>query len=100
MPAICSFFATSRTSSFTGFELPLRDAVHGRGAQGETHHRLRSLRCGGVRAALRDDKLGLIDNWLRHIQDVVQKHAALIARIEDETERVSKLCELNASSKS
>lgn len=51
--------------------------------------------CGGVRAALRDDKLGLIDNWLRHVQDVKQKHAALLARIEDEGQRVSKLCELN-----
>src|SRR5262249_22280556 len=32
--------------------------------------------CGGVLAALRDDKLGLIDNWLRHVQDVRRKHHA------------------------
>ena len=32
--------------------------------------------CGGVQAALRDDKLGLIDNWLRHVQDVGAKHRA------------------------
>jgi carbonic anhydrase len=51
--------------------------------------------CGGVRAALENSKLGLIDNWLRHVQDVAAKHAALLASITDETERASKLCELN-----
>jgi carbonic anhydrase len=51
--------------------------------------------CGGVRAALLNLKLGLIDNWLRHIQDVVQKHMGLLAKIEEEAERVDKLCELN-----
>jgi carbonic anhydrase len=51
--------------------------------------------CGGVRAALLNSRLGLIDNWLRHIQDVMQKHAAWLAEIADESERVDKLCELN-----
>jgi carbonic anhydrase len=51
--------------------------------------------CGGVKAALLNLKLGLIDNWLRHIQDVMQKHEALLAGIADEPVRVDKLCELN-----
>ena len=51
--------------------------------------------CGGVRAALRDEKLGLIDNWLRHIQDVGAKHRAQLEAIADENERAARLCELN-----
>jgi carbonic anhydrase len=51
--------------------------------------------CGGVRAALLNLKLGLIDNWLRHIQDVMQKHERLLAGVEGESARVDKLCELN-----
>lgn len=51
--------------------------------------------CGGVRAALRSDRLGLIDNWLRHIQDVRQKHEAILTPISDETIRCDRLCELN-----
>jgi carbonic anhydrase len=51
--------------------------------------------CGGVLAALRDDRLGLIDNWLRHIQDVREKHAKEISELPSETERHSRLCELN-----
>jgi carbonic anhydrase len=51
--------------------------------------------CGGVKAALLNYKLGLIDNWLRHVQDVRQKHEALLAGVEDESQRVDKLCELN-----
>ncbi len=50
--------------------------------------------CGGVRAALENSSLGLIDNWLRHVQDVRQKHDALLARI-SEDERLNRLCELN-----
>ena len=50
--------------------------------------------CGGVRAALENSSLGLIDNWLRHVQDVRQKHDALLAQI-SEDERLNKLCELN-----
>jgi carbonic anhydrase len=51
--------------------------------------------CGGVRAALEGKKLGLIDNWLRHVQDVTLKHAAHLACYRDESERVNRLCELN-----
>ena len=51
--------------------------------------------CGGVRAALRDDRLGLIDNWLRHVQDVRQKHEAALAAIPEEEPRWDRLCELN-----
>lgn len=51
--------------------------------------------CGGVRAALHDDRLGLIDNWLRHVQDVYQKHRALLANISDSVEQSNRLCELN-----
>ena len=51
--------------------------------------------CGGVQAALRGDELGLIENWLRHIQDVQQKHVDLLNSIEDFDGRVNRLCELN-----
>jgi carbonic anhydrase len=50
--------------------------------------------CGGVQAALDNSRLGLIDNWLRHVQDVRQKHEALLAVV-DEAQRLNKLCELN-----
>lgn len=51
--------------------------------------------CGGVRAALDHAKLGLTENWLRHVQDVRSKHAATIAAIEDPDLRLRRLCELN-----
>jgi carbonic anhydrase len=51
--------------------------------------------CGGVRAAMEDSRLGLIDNWLRHIQDVKGKHRELLSGIADEQERLDRLCELN-----
>ena len=51
--------------------------------------------CGGVRAALRNDKLGLIDNWLRHVQDVGGKHRAKLDALPTEEERHDRLCELN-----
>jgi carbonic anhydrase len=51
--------------------------------------------CGGVLAALRDDKLGLIDNWLRHVQDVRGKHRTQLDALPDETRRHERLCELN-----
>ena len=50
--------------------------------------------CGGVRAALTGERLGLIDNWLRHIQDVRDKHAGLLAPLGDEA-ALDRLCELN-----
>jgi carbonic anhydrase len=51
--------------------------------------------CGGVLAALRDDKLGLIDNWLRHVQDVRWKHQAQLNALATEAQRHDRLCELN-----
>lgn len=51
--------------------------------------------CGGVQAAMQNLQFGLIDNWLRHVQDVMHKHAAKIDSITDETERLNRLCELN-----
>ena len=51
--------------------------------------------CGGVLAALRDEKLGLIDNWLRHVQDVRWKHHLQLDELEDEQRRHDRLCELN-----
>jgi carbonic anhydrase len=51
--------------------------------------------CGGVRAALRNNRLGLIDNWLRHVQDVQQKHKSCLVEIGDEGKRHDRLCELN-----
>ena len=51
--------------------------------------------CGGVRAALEARPLGLIDNWLRHVQDVSAKHAALPDAIPAGEARVDRLCELN-----
>jgi carbonic anhydrase len=50
--------------------------------------------CGGVLAALRDDRLGLIDNWLRHVQDVRVKHHATLEAL-PAAERHARLCELN-----
>jgi carbonic anhydrase len=51
--------------------------------------------CGGVRAAMQDQRFGLIDNWLRHVQDVRDKHEAQLARLADDEARVRRLCELN-----
>jgi carbonic anhydrase len=51
--------------------------------------------CGGVGAALRDDRLGLVDNWLRHVQDVRWKHQQELENIPSEDGRHNRLCELN-----
>ncbi len=51
--------------------------------------------CGGVQAALRNSRMGLIDNWLRHVQDVAREHDAELQRLADESQRVNRLCELN-----
>lgn len=51
--------------------------------------------CGGVLAALQNARLGLIDNWLRHIQDVAEKHTELLLKRTEETKRHERLCELN-----
>jgi len=51
--------------------------------------------CGGVKAAMENLSLGLIDNWLRHVQDVMRSHEPTLARIVDDESRLDKLCELN-----
>jgi carbonic anhydrase len=51
--------------------------------------------CGGVQAAMRNLQFGLIDNWLRHVQDVLHVHETFLSGIEDEGERLDRLCELN-----
>jgi carbonic anhydrase len=51
--------------------------------------------CGGVVAAHDHLKLGLIDNWLRHVQDVAQRHRNLLANKKGREERIARLCELN-----
>ena len=51
--------------------------------------------CGGVKVALENAELGLINNWLRHIQDIAQIHEDSLNRIEDFDARLNKLCELN-----
>ena len=51
--------------------------------------------CGGVHAALNGTRVGLADNWLRHVGDVAQKHAALLDEVELDALRHARLCELN-----
>ena len=51
--------------------------------------------CSGVLAALRRDRIGLSDNWLRHLQDVREKHGKHIAGVTGDTASCDRLCELN-----
>ena len=50
--------------------------------------------CGGVRAVVRCERVGLADNWLRHVQDVKEKHEACLGGL-DQTAVSARLCELN-----
>ena len=51
--------------------------------------------CGGVQAVLEQRRLGLVDNWLRHVGDVLLKHRARIDEVELDSLRHARLCELN-----
>ena len=51
--------------------------------------------CSGVQAALRRERIGLSDNWLRHVQDVGQKHEKVLASTGDDSTASDRLCELN-----
>ena len=51
--------------------------------------------CSGVQTALRRHRIGLSDNWLRHIQDVQRKHASNLGQFSAEAETFRRLCELN-----
>ena len=51
--------------------------------------------CSGVRAALRGDRIGLADNWLRHVKDVAEKHLTCVRAVRGEQLQTNRLCELN-----
>ncbi len=51
--------------------------------------------CGGVLGVLRGERLGLVDNWLRHVQDVREAHREVLDALDTEAERHARLCELN-----
>jgi carbonic anhydrase len=51
--------------------------------------------CSGVSVAIQNQRVGLADNWLRHVQDVGSKHDAHIAMMSDLPQRIDRLCELN-----
>ncbi len=51
--------------------------------------------CGGVRAALENLRLGLVDHWIRHVHDVARVHRQALDRIDDPQVRLDRLCELN-----
>jgi carbonic anhydrase len=51
--------------------------------------------CGGIKAAMGNDSVGIIDNWIRHIKDVYRLHKIELDAIEDETERFNRFVELN-----
>lgn len=51
--------------------------------------------CGGVRAALEDARLGLVDGWIAHVRQVVRRHTATLEALPDVESRLARLCELN-----
>ena len=51
--------------------------------------------CNGVQAAMKKQRLGLVDNWLMHIQDTANKYKAELEKIDDENQRWELLCEIN-----
>ncbi|MBC5863375.1 carbonate dehydratase [Flavobacterium turcicum] len=51
--------------------------------------------CGGIKAAMGNQSIGIIDNWIRHIKDVYRLHHAHLDSIEDETTRFNTFVELN-----
>jgi len=53
--------------------------------------------CGGVAAAMKDQQLGLVDNWLRNIRDVYYNNLTAFKVLQDEKARVDRLCELNVA---
>jgi carbonic anhydrase len=52
--------------------------------------------CGGVKAAMGNQSIGIIDNWIRHIKDVYRLHHTYLDSIIDETDRFNKFVEINA----
>jgi carbonic anhydrase len=51
--------------------------------------------CGGIRAAWYGQPLGLVDNWLRHVQDVADRHRPFLNSLPDDESRMDRLCALN-----
>jgi len=51
--------------------------------------------CSGVRSVLSNERIGLSDNWLRHVRDVGERHEPRLAGIGEQTQRERRLCELN-----
>lgn len=51
--------------------------------------------CSGVRAALLDLRIGIVDNWLRHVTDVRNRHRPFLDSLADDAQRMKALCELN-----
>lgn len=52
-------------------------------------------RCGGVGAALRGERHGLVDNWIGHVRDVAEQHRTRLDELDDDAARHARLCELN-----
>ncbi len=52
--------------------------------------------CGGIKAAMENQPHGLVDNWLRHVRDIHHRHQEALEAISRESERMRRLCELNA----
>lgn len=51
--------------------------------------------CGGVKAAMGNESIGIIDNWIRHIKDIYRFHKTELDAIEDENDRFNKFVEIN-----
>lgn len=51
--------------------------------------------CGGVRVALRGERIGLADHWIGHVKDVYERHEARIRALYHESHQIDRLCELN-----
>ncbi|PWQ96107.1 carbonate dehydratase [Leucothrix pacifica] len=51
--------------------------------------------CGGVKAAYGKERHGLVDNWLLHVRDVITKHSKALDQIDNESEKLDRICELN-----
>ena len=51
--------------------------------------------CGGVKAAMQNRRMGLVDNWLQHVKNVQRKHHEQLGAIEGPDARLDRLCELN-----
>jgi carbonic anhydrase len=51
--------------------------------------------CGGIKAAMENNSIGIIDNWIRHIKDVYRFHKPELDAMDNEDERFNKFVEIN-----